>query len=98
MISSLQNFDPLTFLQIDASQLASPKEAAELRSTLQKEIGEYVLTKCADALTEEQVSFVLMSKDGSEMLQRLQTLVPNFETKILSEMENFKKEFAQHNI
>lgn len=97
MIAALQNFDPLTFLQINTSSLSSQQETQELRATLYKELGEYVLTKCADTLTDEQINFVLMSKDGAEMLQRLQTLIPNFEAKMLLEMENFKREFTQHN-
>ncbi len=92
----LQGFDPLLFLGIDASKLSSPEETTQLRTVINKELGEYILMKLSDDLAEEQLDQLLKSSSGEEVLQKLNVFAPGLENRILLELDNFKKEFLKN--
>jgi len=47
------NFDPVTFLEIDTTA-SSVEEVFKLRTELNKQIGEYLILKLSQSLTGEQ--------------------------------------------
>lgn len=95
MLQILQGFDPLVFLAIDVSKLSSTEEAVQLKTAINKELGEYMLMKLSDDLSEEQLNQLLTSSSGEEIVQKLSTLDPGLEDRILLELENFKSEFLK---
>lgn len=96
MLQMLLGFDPLVFLGIDASKLSSPEETAQLKTAINKELGEYILMKLSDDLSEEQLNQLLSSSSGEEIVQKLSTLDLGLEDRILLELENFKSEFLKN--
>lgn len=94
MLTSLQNFDPIVFLSIDATTL-SDEEIDKAREQLNSKIGEYLLLKLSDNLTQQQLSQVTQAKDGTAMMSLLNNLIPSLQNRILSEVENFKKEYLE---
>lgn len=95
MFTSLQKFDPLVFLSVDTNSLSSPDEVNALREDLNKKIGEYILIKLSGGLTEEQMNEILAAQSGSEILNKLVTVVPELEQKVLQEIENFKTDYQK---
>lgn len=61
MLTNLKKFDPIEFLDIDASVL-SQKDLEEMRNSLNSKIGEYILLKFSTFLTEEQFKQAVDSK------------------------------------
>lgn len=95
MLQTLQGFDPLVFLGINASKLSSPEEVTQLKTAINKELGEYILMKLSDHLSEEQLDQLLKSSTGEEIVQKLSTFNLGLEDRILLELERFKSEFLQ---
>lgn len=91
MLLTLNNFDPVSYLDININNLPQ-EEVDKLRQELNGKIGEYVLLKLSNYLTEEQVEKIIDQKDGSEVLRLLNSFLPDANSKILNEVENFKKE------
>ena len=88
----LKDFDPIKFLGINKSTL-KPGKLATLKNFLNGKIGEYILLKLSNELSEGQLSEITRSKSGTQMLRLLKIAIPNFNTKFFAELENFKKEF-----
>ncbi len=93
---SSQNFDPLTFLNVDPDSL-SETELSKLRTSLSTKMGEYILLKLSEYLNDEQLDQVIHAKDGGEMISMLRGLVPDLDAKLEQEMQNFKNEFDNVN-
>lgn len=92
MLKNLVNFDPVTFLGIDISSM-SEQDINDLRTSLNKKIGEYVLLKLSDSLTSEQVDDVISMADGEQIINKLQNQIPDVEQKIIGIMDNFKIDY-----
>lgn len=92
MLTSLQNFDPVAFLEIDTSSMPA-EELSSLKQSLMAKIGEYVLLKFAQNLTTEQMDDVMGVETPEKLMEKLGTVVPNMNQKMLEEMENFKNEY-----
>lgn len=89
---TLKNFDPTSFLDIDTSFL--PKEEIEnLKISLSSKIGEYILLKFSNDLTPKQIEQIGNFKNGQKLFDFIKTTMPNFENKIIEELENFKKDY-----
>lgn len=91
MLTSLKNFDPIVFLNVNATKL-SEKEVIELRDYLNSRIGEYILLKLSDDLTPEQRDSLANIKDVQQMLEFLKTVL-QWEEKVNLELANFKTEY-----
>lgn len=87
----LDKFDPLSFLNIDATRL-SQDEIDITRSYLNALIGEYILLKLSRNLTEEQIAQLIESK--TQILNTLKSIVPDTDNAIQKELENFKKDYS----
>lgn len=94
MLVSLSNFDPIVFLEIDTASY-SADEITKMRSSLMSKIGEYILLKFSENLTQEQFNQVSSIRDGSQLINVLKNFIPDFDSKILQEVENFKTEYKQ---
>lgn len=94
MLISLNNFDPTTFLNIKTTAL-SAEELTKMRQDLNAKVGEYILLKLSDQLTEQQLGEISQIKDGKMMFNTLVKLIPDFEKRVLQELENFKNEYSQ---
>ncbi|MBI1919003.1 hypothetical protein HYS29_00225 [Candidatus Microgenomates bacterium] len=88
----LNNFDPISFLNINVALLL-PKEVISLRTSLNAKIGEYVLLKLSGFLTQEQLDQIINLSNGQEMIDRLKASIPKIDKRIIRELENFKKDF-----
>lgn len=95
MLQILQGFDPLVFLDIDVSKFSSQEESTQLKTAINRELGEYILIKLSNNLSEEQLNQLLTSSSGEEIVQKLSTLDLGLEDRILLELENFKSEFLK---
>lgn len=91
MLTSLTNFDPIAFLKVDTTSL-SLEEVEKISQQLSSSIGEYILLKLSDELTQEQLEQVTQTQDGAVMLNMLRGLIPSADVRMLNEVENFKKE------
>ncbi len=96
MLQMLQGFDPLVFLGIDVSKFSSPEEKAQLKTAINKELGDYILMKLSDDFAEEQLDQLLKSSSGEEILQKLSIFDSGLENRVLLELENFKREFLKN--
>lgn len=96
MLTVLNNFDPVSFLGIDTA-LMTPEETSNLSSTLNSKISEYVLLKLSDNLSDEQFQKIVDTTDPEEMMKLLGEAVPDLETRIKTELENFKNEYKGDN-
>lgn len=94
MLVSLKDFDPIIFLHINSSSLLS-EEIDKMRQHLNGKIGEYILLRLSTHLTTEQLEKVTLQKDGKAIINMLGSLIPSLQTKILHEMENFKKDYLE---
>ena len=90
MLTSLQDFDPVSYLEIDTSGMTS-EEVDTLRFDLMSMIGEYVLIKFVNDLSPEEMDMVVDSKD--KLFETLTELVPDLKKQIIQEIEQFKNEF-----
>lgn len=95
MLQALANFNPITFLNIDTSSY-SDEEIKILKGNLHNKMGEYVLLKMTNYLTPEQTDHILSLSDGNQILNTLNTTVPGLEQKIVTEIENFRKEYQKN--
>ncbi len=93
----LDTLDPLTYLEINTSELASPEEIAELREKLRGQIGEYIMLKLASDLPVEQQDVLTQQTNKDELFKMLNQYVPNLDTKIDQLLQEFKKEYNQTN-
>lgn len=92
MVTSLNNFDPISFLGIDISSL-SAEETSTLSISLNDKIGEYILLKFSKDLPSEQMDHITSLSDGQQILNELRRLIPDFEQRVSQELDNFKKEY-----
>jgi|SRR5581483_1837185 len=92
MLTSLAQFDPITFLGIDTSTY-SPEEIDLLRQDLMKQIGEYVLLSFSDQISLEAMQTLSQETDGTKILTQLRSLIPEFDTHMLTYIEQFKMEY-----
>ncbi|MDO8658043.1 MAG: hypothetical protein Q7K55_04835 [Candidatus Levybacteria bacterium] len=90
MLATLKDFDPVKFLDIDASTL-SQKDLEEMRIFLNSKIGEYMLLKFSSLLTDRQFEQAVDSKE--KIHETLRTFIPNLDQRIFQEIENFKKNY-----
>ena len=86
MNPSVNNFDPISFLNI-TTHLSDEQIA-----TLNSQIGEYVILKLCEGLTEEQTSQI-NNLDGKQIYEKLKTLVPDFDKKVTEALESFEQEY-----
>lgn len=89
---TLKDFDPIKFLGIDIS-LFSQKDLEIMRDSLNSKIGEYILLKISNLLTEKQFKQAVNS--GEKILETLRTYIPDLDQRILLEIENFKKDYQK---
>lgn len=94
MLTVLKNFDPISFLKISTGSMSVP-ETAQLKASLNSKIGEYLLLKLSDDLSEDQYKRLIGSKDLEEMAKLAQSFIPDLEKKIDHELDNFKKEYQE---
>lgn len=92
MLQALGNFDPVSFLGVDTVSLSS-EEISQLRNSLNTKMGEYILLKFSENLTDEQFQQITNTKDGEQMITMLKNIIPNLEEKMLKELESFKREY-----
>lgn len=92
MLTTLNNFDPVSFLNIDSNSMLQ-EEVSNLRNSLNAKIGEYVLLKFSQNLHPEQLEQVLQYSDGQTVLETLRIVIPNTDQQIMEEVENFKKDY-----
>ena len=95
MLTTLQNFDPIAFLEVDTSKL-SEQEVTELRTFLMGKIGEYILLKVSDKLTDEQIEEVSKNANNGNILNILRQYIPDIDQRMLQEVEQFKVEYSQN--
>lgn len=91
MVAQLINFDPVSYLNIDSSSL-SEWESKELRQSLMDKIGEYIILKSTLYLSGEQLNQIKEMR-GQQLLSTLENIIPDFDKKVLTEIENFKKDY-----
>ncbi len=94
MLADLKHFDPIRFLNIDTKTLTN-LEVDKLRDDLNAKIGEYLLLRFADDLTEEQLKSVTKQSDPTLMLDILGDAIPDLHNRILREIEGFKSEYLK---
>ncbi len=94
MLISLKDFDPIIFLNINTVS-QSTEETDKMRQHLNSKIGEYVLLRLSADLTTEQLGKITKQKDGKVIINMLGSLIPSLQTKILHELENFKKDYLE---
>jgi hypothetical protein len=92
MLTDLNSFDPIQFLNVDISTL-SEQEKIDLRTSLNAKIGEYVLLKLSTFLTEEQMTQLSSITDPNQMITTIRSFIPDADAKILQEVNNFKAEY-----
>lgn len=92
MLISLNNFDPISFLEIDVTTLHEEK-LTNLRNSLNFKLGKYVLLKFSDSLSDEQIEKVSKANYGEEIYKILKETDPDIDNKIIQELENFKREY-----
>ncbi|HLC88185.1 MAG TPA: hypothetical protein VJG66_03990 [Patescibacteria group bacterium] len=92
MLSSLKNFDPLIFLDIDKSNYPS-EDAEYLRDILMNQMGSYVLLKLSQKMPEEQFKEIISELEGKSILDKLSAVMPNWESQIEKGLEDFKTEY-----
>lgn len=92
MLTTLNNFDPVAFLDLDSSSM-SQEEVSDLRTSLNAKIGEYVLLKFSQNLHPEQLEQVLQHSNGQAAVETLRRVIPNTDQQIMEEVENFKKDY-----
>lgn len=95
MLLSLSNFEPISYLGINISNL-SQEQIERMRQHLNGRIGEYVLLKLSNYLTEQQLEQIMQQNNGNEILKLLSGFFPDANSKILTEVENFKKEYLEN--
>lgn len=92
MLSSLNNFDPISYLSLDAASL-SKEDIEQLRSGLTSKIGQFILLKFSQYLPEDKFEEITSLTNGVEMLRKLNEAIPNMDEKLQEELENFKKDY-----
>lgn len=94
MLSSLNNFDPISFLGVDTNGLSN-SNISSLQNELNGKIGEYILLKFSSFLSQDQVNKIQKATDGQEIITMLQEFVPRMEEKVLEEIGNFKADYIK---
>lgn len=94
MLLTLSNFDPVSYLNINITNL-SQEQIERMKQHLNGKIGEYVLLKLSNYLTEEQLEQIMQQNNGNEILRLLSSFFSDANSKILTEVENFKKEYLE---
>ena len=92
LLQTLQRFDPIVYISIDTSSFYEDDIKA-LRKGLNEKIGQYILLKFSQHLSEGQFEAMSNLTDGNEIIRRLQQSIPNMEDKLQEELENFKREY-----
>lgn len=92
----LQGFDPLVFLDIDVSKFPSSAGRDQLKTEINKKLGDFILMKLSDDLSQEQLDQLLKSSSGEEILQKLNLFDSGLEHRVLIELENFKNEYLKN--
>lgn len=93
MISSLNNFDPITFLDIN-KDIMSNEQLVSLQNDLNSKVGEYILLKSADLLTAEQLEEVTKT-EGQQMVETIQKYIPDVDNKVQGWLNDFKNEYKK---
>lgn len=96
MLSSLNNFDPISFLDINTTTF-SKEGLKNLRNSLSYKLGKYVLLKFSDSLTDEQIEKASKANYGEDLYRILKETDSDVNNKIMQELENFKKEYQSSN-
>lgn len=94
MFSSLSDFDPLTFLDLDGSKYQN-EDAEYIKSVLINEMGKYVLLKLAEKIPSDQFEDLISENDGVTILSKLKDYLPNSEEEIKKGLEEFKSEYKK---
>lgn len=94
MLTTLANFDPVQFLEIDTSSY-SPDKIRKIRKDLHSKIGEYVLVKLSENLTDEQTTELEKLLFGTQIFNFLKNNIPDTEFKMLQVIEDFKKDYQE---
>lgn len=94
MLTKLNDFDPIKFLEIDTS-LLSTNNLSNFRKTLNSKIGEYILLKVSKYLTKKQLNKAGRINNGQKLFEMLKTEIPDLNPKIIEELENFKNEYQK---
>lgn len=94
MFLSLNNFDPISFLEINASRAGSSEELKELRMNLLDKMGEYVLFKLTESLPQAQQQY-LLTTNSTDLLSQLKAIFPDLEQRMMQELESFKTDFQK---
>lgn len=93
MISSLNNFDPILFLDINTDNM-SDKQLVGLHNGLNSKVGEYILLKSAELLTEEQLEEITKAED-QKIVETIQEYIPDIDSKISGWLNEFKDEYTK---
>ena len=92
MHNALINFDPIKFLEVDTTQYTT-SALSELRMELNSKIGEYILIKISKDLSKEQLKNLKDITDGDKLFEELRVKIPDLNSIILTELENFKSDY-----
>lgn len=93
MIGSLNNFDPISFLDINTGNLPN-EQLARLHYDLNSKIGEYILLKSAELLTAEQLEEVTKT-EGQQMVETIQKYIPDVDNRMSGWLSHFKREYKK---
>lgn len=88
-------FDPILFLGINKEKLAE-EEILKLRESLAKYIARYLYIKLIKQIPQEKMTQLERFNDPMLVLGELSNSIPNFETVMTQELENFKKDFKEN--
>ncbi len=91
MLQTLFQFDPISYLEIDTIGLSN-EEIIQLYKDLNAKIGEYVLLKLSDQLTEKQIEHI-NAVDSQQMLELMHSFIPNLTEQLIQQIEAFKKDY-----
>lgn len=91
MLPYFKNFDPIVFLNL--TEKVEDKDKALVRIQLTRQIGQYIFFKLTQNLADEQIDLVLKRQTSSDKLDLVSEYIPNLETRMKEELENFKKEY-----
>lgn len=90
------NFNPIQYLGIELKPDQSPEQVGEITTKLNQQIGEYIMLKLSDSLTEDQLDQILQIEDINQQVALLKNYLPDFEARMTAELENFRKEYQDY--